>query len=80
MTNIISLTLLLFLGVSFGQTTGKKTSDLTARSLVAGDKVIVLTAAGGNVAGTLGDDVVSLKAEDSRSDNPHAVTAAQTGA
>ena len=79
MAKIISLILLLFLGVSFGQTTGKKTSELTARALVAGDRVIVMTAAGGNAAGNVGDGVIALQAEDARTDNPHAVTQAQVG-
>ena len=79
MTKTITLTLLLLLGCSFGQTTGKKTSELTARALVAGDKVIVTTAAGANAAGNVGDDVIALQAEDTRTDNPHAVTQTQVG-
>ena len=77
MTKTITLTLLLLLGGAFGQTTGKKTSELTARALVAGDKVIVTTVAGANAAGNVGDDVIALQTEDARTDNPHAVTTTQ---
>lgn len=58
---------------------GRKTSELTARALEAGDKVIVATAAGDNVAATLGDDFEALQTADARTDNPHAVTKAQVG-
>ena len=58
---------------------GRKTSELTARALAAGDKVIVATVAGDNVAATVGDDVSALQAADSRTDNPHAVTKDQVG-
>lgn len=79
MTKIITLTLFAMLSASFAQTEGKKTSDLSARPLQAGDKVIVATALGANAAGNVGDDVVALQAEDARTDNPHAVTKAQLG-
>lgn len=58
---------------------GRRTSELTSRALEAGDKVIVATAAGDNVAATLGDDFEALQTADARTDNPHTVTKAQVG-
>ncbi len=61
------------------QTAGRRTSQLESRALEAGDKVIVATAAGDNVAAQVGDDVAALQAEDARKDNPHEVTKSQLG-
>lgn len=66
MKKIITLTLLSLLASSFGQTEGKKTSELSARPVQAGDKVIITTALGANAAGNIGDDVVALQTEDAR--------------
>lgn len=78
MKRITLLLLLAGISLATGQT-GTKTSDLSARPLQAGDKVIVATALGTNAAGNVGDDVVALQAEDARTDNPHGVTKTQLG-
>jgi hypothetical protein len=65
--------------LALSQATGRRTSQLVDRPLIAGDKAIVSTPEGDNVAARVGDDVVALQNEDARTDNPHAVTKAQLG-